>query len=241
MPNVPVTINGQRLQLVLDTGNLSGLTLTPDWLRRLALPVVDHVQAYDSGGREIGRYAVHRADTVAAFGRKWSDVRILERDTGVLNGLIGPAYLLDRRFTIDYRSRLLGVSESPLPDTALHSESGELVPHPDLPGLILIRGKVNGQPVLMEVDTGKSRTCIDEALVRRLDPPRTGDGCRLESVEIGAFSFTVPSAKILSFGGLSRGLPEPIRLGVGADILLKVILSVDYPRGRYMLTRITRR
>jgi len=241
MPNVPVTIDGRRLQLVLDTGNLSGLTLTPDWLRRLDLPVVDEVMTCDSGGTEIGRVPVHRAAEVAAFGRRWTGVRILERDTGVIDGLIGPAFLLDRRFTLDYRNRLLGIASTPLPDEAAHSHGGDLVPHPGLPGLILIRGQVNGQTVLLEVDTGKSRTCIDERLVTQLNLLCNTDGCRLDSVVIGPFSFAVPSAKVLSFAGLSRGLPEPVQLAVGSDILLQVILSVDYPRGRYMLTRITRR
>ncbi|MBN2430984.1 MAG: aspartyl protease family protein [Acidobacteria bacterium] len=241
MPNVPVTINGRRLQLVLDTGNLSGLTLTPDWLHRLDLPVVDEVATYDSIGTETGRVPVHRAAEVAAFGRRWTDVQVLQRDTGVIDGLIGPAFLLDRRFTLDYRNRLMGISTTPLPNEAAHSHGGELVSHPGLPGLILMRGTVNGQAVLIGVDTGKSRTCIDERLVNQLDLPRTPDGCQVESVTVGPFSFDVPSAKVLSFAGLSRELPEPVLLAVGSDIMLQVILSVDYPRGRYMLTRITRR
>ena len=168
------------------------------------------------------------------MGRDWADGHAEEDWRRDLDGLFGPRYLLGGRFTLDYGRRRIAVSASPLPgpiDDAL-----PMIDVPEHEGLIVVRGAVNGMPALLEIDTGKSRTTVDEDLAAEIGLPAVERGYRIDEVRIGRRSFSVTSAKGVSFRGLSSGLPEPIRLGVGSDILSQVVLTVDYP-GRVVVVR----
>ena len=104
-----------------------------------------------------------------------------------------------------------------------------------MPHLILASGRVNGRPVLIEFDTGASRTNIDPALVQELGLPTAGNGVRIDSLAIGPLVFAVPSARVNPKGGIDPTLSPPIQLAVGSDILAQIILTVDYTRGQLLL------
>jgi hypothetical protein len=58
----------------------------------------------------------------------------------------------------------------------------------------------------------------------------TGNGYRIDSLEIGSQTYAVPSAKGVGFGGISHGLDAPILVAIGSDILKQVVLTVDVDR-----------
>ena len=58
-----------------------------------------------------------------------------------------------------------------------------------------------------------------------------------DPVTLAGLTFTVPSAKEVGFGAISAGLPEPIVVGVGSDILSGLVLSVDYRTRELYLRR----
>jgi hypothetical protein len=69
------------------------------------------------------------------------------------------------------------------------------MPSPKLIGMILISGSVNGREVLMQVDTGKSRTCVDSDLVALDKLAKLGESYELRMVKWEPYSFSVRFGK----------------------------------------------
>ena len=72
-------------------------------------------------------------------------------------------------------------------------------------------------------------------LVQELRLPAAGNGVRVDSLAIGPLVFSVPSARVNAKAGIDPTLSPPIQLAVGSDILARLILTVDYARGRLLL------
>jgi hypothetical protein len=230
-PYVTVSVNGQDLKLVWDTGNMSGLALNSDVAERLKLPVIGDSKSVDSSGRVIGTARLFQVSKLRAFGGVWTDVQALEIRTTDFDGLLGPLFLSGKRFTLDYPNRVIAISDTPLPSRG--EANAAILPMTQsarLKGMILVGGFVNGRRVLIQIDTGKSRTCVDPSLVVLDKLPESGNGYKIGEVKIGPYSFSVPSARQIDFKGISEGLPEPILLGIGSDILSRLVLTVDYSR-----------
>jgi predicted aspartyl protease len=230
-PYVTIFINGEKLKLAWDTGNLTGLVLNSDIAARLKLPVVDASKSYDSSGAVVGTFRVFNVKELSGLGRVWTNVPAHEIKTTDFDGLIGPRFLAAKRFTLDYRSKLIAISDRTLVDQK--ETDGAIIPlikSPVLKEMIVIRGTVNGKNVLMQLDTGKSRTSVDASLVASEKLHQSANGYRIDEIKIGPYSFSVPSARQDSFKGISEGLPEPILIGIGSDILSQVVFTVDYSR-----------
>ena len=237
-PEVPVLLNGERFHLVFDTGNMMGLTLPPEINQRLSLPKVGTNRQYDAAGNLLGTHSVHEAREVQFSGKTWNGVSVHEEWRENLSGLLGPRFVMERRFTIDYRSRRMAVADSSFPESTDSAESFPMVVSPRHEGLILIRGSVEGREILIQVDTGKSRTVVDPALVDLLNLPEVPHGRRIREIRLGSHTFSARSAKVGSFRGISGGLPEPILLGLGSDFLAGVLFSVDYRHRKVFLGKL---
>lgn len=227
-PYVQVIINGQELEMAFDTGNMSGLLMAPETVRQLSLSSIGESTHYDSSGEVIGTSRVFRVPELVVFGKVWAKEQAHEHVGSGLVGLIGPRYVYGKRFTLDYKNKIIAVSESPSPRIEQENIIFPLFRSKDNTGMIVIRGEVNGYPVLIQIDTGKSRTCVDPVLVEKMNLPEAARGYRIDKIQLGPHSFKVTSAKKVSFRGISGDLPEPILLGIGSDILSQVVLSVDY-------------
>jgi len=229
-PYVQVIINGQELEMAFDTGNMSGLLVAPETAKQLSLSSIGESKHYDSSGEAIGISRVFKVPELVVFGKVWAEEQAHEHTVSGLIGLIGPRYVYGKRFTLDYKNKVIAVSESPSPRIEQENITFPLVRSKDHIGMIVVRGEVNGYPALIQIDTGKSRTCVDSALVERMNLPESPRGYRIDKIQLGPYSFMVTSAKMVSFKGISGDLPEPILLGMGSDILSQVVLSVDYSR-----------
>jgi hypothetical protein len=189
--------------------------------------VVDSSTHYDSDGKVAATRDVFAIGELGAFGKTWRDQFAHEYDHAKIPALIGPMYLLGRRFTLDYRVGLMAISESALPKIA----GGTLLPmilSPDHEPLILVEGTVNGTATSVELDTGKSRTVVDPELISRMNLPDAPNGYRIDEIRLGQYRFSAPSAKKKGFTGISHGLEVPIGIGIGSDILSRMIVTVDY-------------
>ena len=233
-PYVKVAVNGRELDLVWDTGNLAGLLLSPKVIQGLDLSSAGEQTFYDSAGGVAGTHPIYNIVQLKVFGDTKSNERAYECQ-GDFNGLIGPRYVLGKRFTLDYKRKLIAVSGTPLPQKT--KGLLPMIPSPRHEGLILVHGLVNGQEVLVEIDTGKSRTVVDPALVSLLRLRKNANGYRIQEVKLGSRKFTIPSAKEVSFEGISKQLAVPIMLGIGSDVLSKVVLTVDYSQQVVLLGR----
>jgi ABC-type branched-subunit amino acid transport system substrate-binding protein/predicted aspartyl protease len=233
-PYVSVAVNGRQIKLAIDTGNMTGLLLSPQAATELGLKTIGSSHHYDSAGKVIGSPDVYEVETLDAFGQVWTGEVAHAHELSTLAGLIGPKYLLERRFTIDYQRRLMAVTGSQLGKV----EETVILPmirSPKHEGLILVAGQVNGRQVVIELDTGKSRTVVDTEIVRSLQLPAAKNGYRIDEIRLGQLVFKAPSAKEKSFKGISKGLEKAIGLGIGSDLLAQVVLTVDYRAGMVVL------
>ncbi len=237
-PYVQVSINAQEFEMAFDTGNMSGLLVAPDTANRLRLSSVGESKHYDSSGEVIGTFRVFKVPELKVFDKVWVEERAHEYAGTGLIGLIGPRYVYGKRFTLDYQNKVIAVSGSPLPRVEPENSIFPLIQSESLKGLIVIKGLVNGEQVLIEIDTGKSRTCVDSALIKKIDLPEVERGYRIDEIQLGPYSFKVASAKKVSFKGMSDDFAEPILLGIGSDILSQVILSVDYSKQIVMISNL---
>ncbi|HHT47795.1 MAG TPA: hypothetical protein GXZ98_00680 [Firmicutes bacterium] len=89
-------------------------------------------------------------------------------------------------------------------------------------------GVVNGEKVLIQLDTGCSRTCVDEKVITKFNLPANTWGYEIKDVRLGSFQFRIKNAKKVSFAGISEGYPGPIMLCLGSDTISKVVFTVDY-------------
>ena len=231
-PMVIVQINGKPLELMFDTGNTEGLSLSTDNAASLGLSSIGTTGDYDTNGALLGQVNNYRVSSVAVFGATWSDVKAYELKSD-LPGLLGPSYLRDKRFTLDYVNKLLAVSGSDLPKSLARDSVPML--KSDFEGMIVVRGQVNGRATLIQIDTGKSRTCVDKKLIAELSLPQNENGAQIAQVQIAGVTLTPTRAKEVDFSGISGSLPEPILLGIGSDSLKGVVMTVDYRGGVVLL------
>jgi predicted aspartyl protease len=235
MPFLEVAIGDSTYWLLFDTGNTVGLTLATPLLDQLRLPEVGRWDRLDSDGRVIGTYRRVRAPVVRLLGRTLTDQTVFEFSDAALGGSVGPGALPGTRFALDYRAGILAITSSHLQEVPAGFTALPLTRSSRLPHLILATGRVNGRPVLIELDTGASRTNVDPALVQELGLPTARHGVRIDSLVLGSLVFAVPSARVNPKGGIDPTLSPPIQLAIGSDILAQVIQLVDYPRERLLL------
>jgi hypothetical protein len=210
-------------------------------LDQLNLPELGRWDRLDSGGRVIGTHRRVRAPRVRLLGQSLADQTIFEFSDADLVGLVGPDAIPGTRFTLDYQTEMLAVSTSRVEVVPSGFVALSLTHSSRHPRLILAMGGVNGRAVLMEFDTGASRTNIDAQLARELALPEAPNGVRIDTLGIGPLVFAVPSAKVDSKSGIDPTLTPPLLLSVGSDILSQIILTVDYARGQLLVRDARRR
>jgi hypothetical protein len=234
-PVIPVTINGDIVFGTFDTGNMTGLSLSDSLATRLKLPVAGDTQMLDSDGNPVSVSHMYSIDNLNVFGNEFGRVTATEEYRGALACLVGPRFMLGGRVTIDYANHLLGFSKRKLNDIPEGAASIPLIQSPVHEGLVLVRGFVHGRKVLMELDTGKSRTVIDPSLAKSLDLEGVSHGVHIDSLLIGNNVFSVRSAKLAGLSSLGQGLDDEVLVGVGSDILSKIVLTVDYANDRVLI------
>jgi hypothetical protein len=235
-PFIQARIRDLDLALAIDTGNMQGILISPKIAGKLKLETSGGIRRLDSAGNPVGTFKQFQIDQIQMLGKSWRNQSAMENNNTRLNGLIGPKYL-GSRFSLDYRLRVLAVSDSAIDPENISVQPLEMVRSERNPLLIIVRGQVGKRPVLIELDTGKSRSTLDPSLAAELGLPQTLGGYRLEDLRLGGLSFAVANAKAVDFSGISGDLEEPILVGAGSDILSKVVLTVDYRLRRVWLIR----
>lgn len=234
-PYLPVRIDGTTLWLLFDTGNMVGLTVATPHFDQLGLPRTGTIRQRDSNGELVGVFRVGEAQQVDALGQSVTQVEVREFSHPRLAGLFGPGDLPGTRFTLDYQERLIAVDTVPI-GRQLVSVAQPLIRSPRHPRLIVVQGDVRGEPVLIELDTGKSRTVVDPVWA-------TGVGLTVDArdtvvvgeVRIGQAVFHIADAKPFGLGAIDPDLPAPLVLSLGSDSLSRFVLTVDYRTGSVLL------
>lgn len=233
-PNVKIIYGNEPIWIIWDTGDMIGLVMSKEIIKKNRLSVEDSIRLRDSEGNFVGYSYRYVADTVIIFDEVITNVSISSGEPNY-NGLIGPQFVNLNRFTIDYQNRLIGISMNALPDNEIVKETIPMVRSDIFPRLIIIAGVVRDKRVLIELDTGKSRTVIDPELVEELNLGEGEYGVIIDNLQIGKNRFEINNGKLKSFKGISKSLSEPIRIGIGSDILEQFLFTVDYEQGIVVL------
>ena len=239
-PLVPGRINGRDVNVFFDTGNFFGPLIGPGLVGSLRLPASGNERRnYTSDGTFRSGQKGFRVESFEVFGTASTDLEMFEMADGAFDASVGVQTLLGDRFTLDLANRLMAVSARPDGPDGDRDRELAIVWNDALGGMIVVHGRINGVGTLIQIDTGKSRTTIDETLIAlaglRENNTPTLRGYRVDRIELGDRTFSVPCAKVASFRGISQGYPEPILVGIGADILSRVVLTVDFPRRRVLI------
>ena len=230
-PNIPVTIGDDEVWLPFDTGNMVGVSLSTALFDELGLDTVRTYNRVNGAGELVATLRVSEGRPVQVTGKTVGRKEIHEFDHSTLPGLFGPADLETGHFTLDYSTRRLAAGSTPLPRVIHGYSSVPMVRSERFPALILVQGTIEGHSVVMELDTGKSRTVVNPGLVSELDLKPTASGVRVESIQIGNLSYSVRSAKEVDQTAIDTGSRESIMVGVGSDILSQFVWTVDYETG----------
>jgi hypothetical protein len=217
---VSATFGGEPLALLFDTSLEAGLSITGNLVEQMGLLALeDEHDNYDID--EL----LYRLPAFTAFGRQWRDQVVVPMSDTRYNGSIGPQYLNGSRWTLDYDHQVLAVSGSPLPEglntstIPLEFNDESLMP--------VVRGRLNGEPVLLELDTGSSHTTIDLLLARKIGVLTEDEEGAAVQITIAAHTFQVEAASV----GLLPITGELHRVRLGADVLSQMVLTVDYKSG----------
>lgn len=234
-PLVPGRINGRDVKVFFDTGNFFGFLIRPSLARSLRLPASGHEKrSYASDGTFRSSRKGFRVESFEVFGSGLTGIEMYEMTDDAFDASVGVGTLLEGRFTLDLGNRLMGISRRPFEADDGRDDGLTIVWNDALKGMIVVLGRVNGVGTLIQIDTGKSRSTIDEALIApaglRENNTPIQRGYRVDRIELGNRTFAVDRAKVTSFRAISQGYPEPILVGIGADILSRIVLTVDYPR-----------
>jgi len=230
-PYVEVQIGDTSLWLPFDTGNTVGLTVSTALFDRLGLTADGSHHRVSSAGETIATLRVAEGVSVSTLGRDVGPTHVYEFEHPSLDGLAGPVLIGGGYFTLDYGTRRIGFGTGPLPHSVPGFRRIPLVRSTRHPTLILVRGTIEGREVLIELDTGKSRTVINPDLAAELGLRRDTRGVAIDHLGIGDLDFDVPSAKEVDQRAIDPSLPEPILAGIGSDILSRFVWTVDYEAG----------
>ena len=233
-PYIETIIKNEKVSMMFDTANMTGIQVSAELAKQLKLEKIGELKHYDSAGNIRGSYNVFDSEEIFILGKKIKGEIIYEGVSNDLEGILPPSLLLEKRFTIDYNNKFIGVSKNNFPD--IKKEGFPLISNSRYPGMPVVEGIVNGEKVLIQLDTGMSRTCIDENLVRKLNLPANNSGYEINSIKLGSYEFSVTNAKETSYQGISDGYPEPIMLGIGSDIISKIVFTVDYINERVIFS-----
>ncbi len=235
IPNVKIEFRKNPIWIQWDTGDMVGLVLSKSIIPGYNLTIKDSIQLRDSAGKSVGFSYRYLADSINIFGKIYSNLLVSESQ-GDYMGLIGPRFIDLNRFTLDYKNRLIAISNTSLAQEKIKGEKLLLVPSERLPRLIVVEGYINGNRVLVELDTGKSRTVIDSDAAREWNLKEGEKGTIIDNLSLGGIDLQIDNAKLKSFKGISKSFPDPIIVGIGSDILSDFIFTVDYEQGIAVLS-----
>ena len=242
---VDVMVNGKPAKFVVDSG--AGLTvLNPDAAERLGIKDGIPIKANGAGSKAVDAKLV-RFKTLSMGGVEvTNDQAVVLELPEILqcDGLIGYSFLRHFATTFDYSKQTLVFGPSGKHEVLADERELEMKLDANIP---LFPGSLDGIKGWYNIDTGANqaltvhRPFIDANKLESKYPKRRkaivgkgvggfayGDKTSVKSFELGGFEFkSVPS----SFAGVEGGiLSRNTSIGnVGADVLRKFIMTLDYP------------
>lgn len=242
---VDVMVNGKPAKFVVDSG--AGLTvLNPDAADRLGIKDGVPIKANGAGAKTVDAKLV-RFKTISMGGVEvTNDQAVVLELPEILqcDGLIGYSFLRHFATTFDYDKQTLTFGPSGKHQVLADEREMEMMLDANIP---ILPGSLDGIKGWYNIDTGANqaltvhRPFIDANKLEQKYPNRRkmivgkgvggfayGDKATIKSFELGGFEFKSVQS---SFAGVEGGiLSKNKSIGnVGADVLRKFIMTLDYP------------
>lgn len=245
-PMVDVDISGTTLPLMLDTGTARGFVLTD---RASSAPhrIEGRSEELNADGSHRGESLSIRVETIQIIGEVFRNVAGSLSDWKMFssepfNGTVGLEFFLNRRLTLDYRSRKVGASVSPIPERLDGKRYliVDLVNPPKSQGHILYaRAKVNRREALVYFDTGYNVSFIDpgftEGLGRIERPGKFSIFRKAVPMELGGRTFVFDDLRESPINR-GAGLDLPVAMVLGSDLLSRFVVTIDIRARKLILT-----
>ncbi len=245
IPLVEVKVNGSPFWVKFDTGCSPGFSLTSAVENTIEHKVTGKSTQRNPDGSYRGETTLATIASLEVFGVMYAPVKTSFTDWRIFstlkfNGLLGLKYFKDKRITIDYKQRIIGITDRPLVYDNLEEYKGAAVPLLQATGgqadLIYVVGQIRGQPAVIYLDTGSSASFIDPSV---LDASEIKKGKRYlftENVEmsIGGFPFTVKQLRVQEQRrGVKFEYPQIVKLG--SDVIRNFLITIDKITGKLSL------
>ncbi len=244
-PSVDVIASGVKLSLMLDTGTARGFVITthaPAFPHR----VEERVEELNADGSRRGESYRIRLESISVLGKVFENVAGGLSDWQMFSsepfdGTVGLDFFLDRRLTLDYLSKGVGVTAAPLPDNLDRNRylAVNTVEPPESQGHILyVRAKVNGREAIVYLDTGYNVSFIDPAfangLLRVERPGKFAVFREGVPLVIGGHTFVLDELRETPIRR-GTGFDLPVAMTLGSDVLSRFIITIDIRARRLVL------
>jgi hypothetical protein len=237
IPLVEVKVNGSPLWVKFDTGCSPGFSLTSAVENTIEHKVTGKSTQRNPDGSYRGETTLATIASLEVFGAIYAPVKTSFSDWRIFStlkfsGLLGLKYFNNKRVTIDYKQRIIGITDRPLVYNSLEECKGAGVPLLEATGgqadLIYVVAQLRGQPIVIYLDTGSSASFIDPSM---LDASEIKKGKRFlfaENIEmsIGGLPFAVKQLRVQEQRrGVSFEYPQTIKLG--SDVIRDFLITID--------------
>ncbi len=247
IPLVEVKVNGSPLWVKFDTGCSTGFSLTSAVEEKIAHKVTGTSTERNPDGSYRGETKLGTIASMEAFGDRYAPVETSFTDWRMFsslkfNGLLGLKYFKDKRVTLDYKSKIIGVSARPFVYKAVRDYSISAVPLLKATGsqadLLYVLGKVRTQFTVIYLDTGSSASFIDPSMLDSSDIKKGERYLLAEDIDmsIGDCHFTVKKLRVEEQRrGVNFEYPQTVKFG--SDVLRNFIITIDKISNRLMFQK----
>lgn len=247
IPLVEVKVNRSPLWVKFDTGCSTGFGLTSAVAEEIEYKITGKSTERNPDGSYRGETTLVTIASLEVFGDTYAPVETSISDWRIFstlkfNGLLGLKYFQEKRVTIDYKRRTIGITDRPLAHDAVAEFGGLAVPLLEASGsqadLIYVLGQIKGKPTVIYLDTGSSASFIDPSV---LDPSEIKEWKRHLiakdiQMSIGDISFTVKQLRVEEQRrGVNFEYPQTAKLG--SDVIKDFLFTVDRISGQLLLVK----
>ncbi len=238
IPLVEVKVNGSPLWVKFDTGCSPGFSLTSAVEDKIEHTVTGTSTERNPDGSYRGDTTLATINSLEVFGDMYTPVKTSFTDWRIFstlkfNGLLGLKYFQDKRVTLDYKTKIIGITKRPFLYDENKDDSRVVVPLLEATGgqagLIYVLGKVRGHPTVFYLDTGSSASFIDPSMLNPTDIKKGKRFLFTENIDmsIGELDFKVKELRVEEQRRVGADFKYPQTIKLGSDVLKNFLITID--------------
>lgn len=249
-PIIPITIKGNRIPFIFDTGNNPGFLLTNLLEKKVDYTLLGQTEQLNRDGSHRGWSKTVRVNEFSVFGKSHTDVKTTIADWDMFssepfNGLIGLKYFSSQVITLDYTGRKIAVTSRAIDYSKLDANKYVVLPllksnQDGQDNLLFFEATFNGGPISVYLDTGKSLSYLynpDSTYSPGTGKPNTSK----RDITITLDNMKLPLEGVVE-AKLAQvsDLPHPVTIELNSDQIKKnnLVITIDLIRHRIIFRRV---